>query len=119
MNIFEDLSDSIKNGLEKTIENTRISMQKEKNNLSNDEFELAQKLEAIEEFTIDRFEGNIAVLENRLTGKMLNVEKEKLPKNAKEGNILDKINGKYLLNEEKTLEAKDKIKDKMKKLWDN
>ena len=47
------------------------------------------------------------------------VKKEDLPENIKEGDILDKINGKYTVNEEKTLEAKGRIKDKMKKLWNN
>lgn len=42
----------------------------------------------IEEFTIDRFEGNIAVCENRKTKEMINVKVENLPKGAKEGNIL-------------------------------
>ena len=50
---------------------------------------------------------------------MLDVKKENLPENIKEGDILDKINGKYTVNQEKTLEAKERIKDKMKKLWNN
>ena len=50
---------------------------------------------------------------------MLDVKKEDLPENVKEGDILDKINGKYTLNKEKTLETKNRIKDKMQKLWKN
>lgn len=119
MDIFENLSDAIKETLESAIQKSKVDVEDKGDNLSNDEVELAKKLNAIEEFTIDRFEGDFAVLENRNTGKMIDVKKENLPENVKEGDILDKINGKYTVNEEKTLEAKERIKDKMKKLWNN
>ncbi len=119
MNIFENLSEAISETLENAIEKVKNSnISADGKNLSNDEVELAKKLDAIEEFTIDRFEGDFAVIEDRNTGKMLDIKKEDLPENAKEGDILDKINGKYIVNEEKTLEAKERIKDKMKNLWD-
>ena len=127
MDIFENLGEAIKETLENVIEKNNTNIDTKRSNLSNDEVELAKKLDAIEEFTIDRFEGDFAVLEDRNTGKMLDVKKEDmldvkkedLPENVKEGDILDKINGKYTVNEEKTLEAKERIKDKMKKLWNN
>ena len=119
MDIFENLSDAIKETLESAIQKCKVDVEDKGDNLSNDEVELAKKLNAIEEFTIDRFEGDFAVLENRNTGKMIDVKKENLPENVKEGDILDKINGKYTLNKEKTLETKNRIKDKMQKLWKN
>lgn len=119
MDIFENLGEAIKETLENVVEKAKTNIDTKGSNLSNDEVELAKKLDAIEEFTIDRFEGDIAVLEDRNTGKMLDVKKEDLPENIKEGDILDKINGKYTVNPEKTLESKERIKDKMKKLWNN
>ena len=119
MDIFENLGEAIKETLENAVEKTKTSVDIKGSNLSNDEVELAKKLDAIEEFTIDRFEGDIAVLEDRNTGKMVDVKKEDLPQDVKEGDILDKINGKYTVNEEKTLETKERIKDKMKRLWNN
>lgn len=99
----------------KTIEENKIKL--ENTNISQEEIELAQKLEAIEEFSIDRFEGEIAVLENRKTGSITNIERNKLPENIKEGDILKKINGKYSLDAEKTVEESNRIKNKMKDLW--
>ena len=119
MDIFENLGEAIKETLENVVEKAKTNIDTKGSNLSNDEVELAKKLDAIEEFTIDRFEGDIAVLEDRNNGKMLDVKKEDLPENIKEGDILDKINGKYTVNPEKTLESKERIKDKMKKLWNN
>ena len=85
MDIFENLSDAIKETLESAIQNSKVDVEDKGDNLSNDEVELAKKLNAIEEFTIDRFEGDFAVLENRNTGKMIDVKKENLPENVKEG----------------------------------
>lgn len=119
MDIFENLGEAIKETLENAVEKSKANVNTNGSNLSNDEVELAKKLDAIEEFTIDRFEGDFAVLEDRNTGKMLDVKKEDLPENVKEGDILDKINGKYTVNPEKTLETKERIKDKMKNLWNN
>ena len=82
-------------------------------NIENAELELAEKLNTIEEFSVDRFEENIAVLENRKTREISNVDKNELPENVREGSIIDKINGKYEFNEEKTKEIEKEIKDKM------
>ena len=76
MDIFENLGEAIKETLENVIEKNNTNIDTKRSNLSNDEVELAKKLDAIEEFTIDRFEGDFAVLEDRNTGKMLDVKKE-------------------------------------------
>lgn len=99
----------------KTIEENKIKL--ENANISQEEIELAQKLDAIEEFSIDRLEEEIAVLENRKTGKIIEIERNKLPENSKEGDILKKINGKYSLDAEKTVEESNRIRDKMNDLW--
>ena len=80
--------------------------------------ELTNKLEEMEnKYTVDRFEGSMAVLENRETGEMFNINKNELPKEAKEGTILKLNNNKYEidLKEQKVIE--DRIKNKMNKLW--
>lgn len=86
-------------------------------NISEDELSLAQKLDAIKEYTVERFEENIVVLEDRKTQKMLNIEKNKLPNKIKEGDIIKEINGKFLKDEEKTEEVLERIKNKMDDLW--
>ena len=68
-------------------------------------------------YTIDRFEGEFAVCENRETGEMINIKKENLPEKIKEGSILKLKNGKYFLDEEKEQEISDRIKQKMDDLW--
>lgn len=72
----------------------------------------------IELYTIDRFEGNIVVIENRETRKLKNIEKEKIPETCKEGDIIKYINGKYFLDEEQTKEVEKNIQEKYKNLWE-
>ena len=88
-------------------------------NLQSDsiEEELAKKLDVIKEFSIDRIEENKVVLENRKDGTILQVEKERLPKNIKEGDILKEIKGKFLIDKVRTQEETDRIKNKMNDLW--
>ena len=95
---------------------TNIKNEMKENNIS-EEMELAKKLDAIEEYSVDRFEGEYAVLENRKTNEIKNVKKDMLPENIKEGSILQYVNGKYTYNEELTKEETNKIRDKMNKLW--
>ena len=116
-NISEAISETISNNLEDKISS---NMEKQeiidRTNISNEEIEVAQKLHAIEEYVIDRFEGNKAVLENRETGEMKDIEKDKLPKEAEEGSILNCINEKYFLNQEKTREVEKNVQDRFNKL---
>lgn len=111
-----NLGEKLLNGISKTMEkNKNIEAD---NGINENEIELAQKLGAIEEFTIDRIEGNIAVLENRETKEIVNVDISKLPQNINEGEILNKINGKYILGKDKTEEVSNRIKNKMNDLWE-
>lgn len=116
MNLLENLGEAIQKTIEekcKDLENPKIK----NSNLSSNEIKAAKRLGAIEDFTVDRIEEGIAVLENRETKKIENVEKEKLPQEIKEGDILKKINGKYFIDETQTNEVENRIKDKMNKLW--
>ena len=90
------------------------------NEIDMEEFqrELTNKLEEMEsKFTIDRFERDVAVLENRDTGEMLNVSKKDLPQDAKEGTILKLNKDKYEIDLDEQKIVADRIKNKMKNLW--
>ena len=74
MNLFENLGEAIKETIENTVEKASEINISKGSNIKSEEIELAQKLDAVEEFSIDRFEGDIAVLENRKTGKIEEIE---------------------------------------------
>lgn len=111
---IEKMQEVIKNTIE---EDKQKDISIEEPNINSTEIELAKKLNAIEEFSVDRLEDNIVVLENRENGNRIHVEKEKLPANIKEGDILKSINGKYSLDKQRTLEESSRIRDKMNNLW--
>lgn len=113
MNLFENLNDRINKTLEKAKKEKSIKP----SNIYEDELNLAKKLDAIEEYTIERFEENIVVLENRENQKMINVGRDKIPEGVKEGDIVRVINGKILKDEKKTEEVSERIKNKMYDLW--
>jgi len=113
LNLFENLNDRINKTLEKTKKEKSIKP----SNIYEDELNLAEKLDAIEEYTIERFEENIVVLENRENQKMINVGRDKIPEGVKEGDIVRVINGKILKDEKKTEEVSERIKNKMDDLW--
>lgn len=110
------------NEISKTIENVKENINLSKfvggDIVSENELELAQKLNAIEEFSIDRFEDDIAILENRITGEKKDIEKSKLPNEVKEGSIVKCINGKYIYDEELTKQEQEIIKQEMNDLWE-
>ncbi len=110
-NFLEELS----NAIEKT-----INKQNEHHieGLKDEEIELAQKLDAIQEYTIDRFEEDMAVLEDKKTGEIKNINKEKIPTECKEGDIIKCINGKYFLDMEETKKVEKEIQDKYNDLWE-
>ena len=103
--------------LGKAVEKT-INKERDIKGIKKEEVELAQKLDAIEEYTIDRFEENTAVIEDRKTGKIKNISKEKLPIQSKEGDIIKCINGKYFLDIEETEKIEKDIQEKYNNLWE-
>lgn len=108
LNFCENLNKSV----EKTLD------QEDKDvNISEIELELAKKLDAVQYFTVDRFEENYVVLENRDTKEMINVKRNDLPKEIKEGSILKCINQKYSIDEKMDKETENRIKNKMNDLW--
>ena len=114
MNLFENFKKIISN--ENNIsESEKITVNNDK--ISQDEIELAQKLDAIEIFTVDRIEEGIVVLENRTTQEITNISISELPNEIKTGDILKKVNGKYFIDEEETKSVEKRIEDKMNDLW--
>ncbi len=64
---------------------------------------------------IDRFEGKYAILET--DEGMIHIQKDALPSNAKEGDLLLKKDGRYFVDEEGTKRRIDQIKEKMDRLF--
>ncbi|SKA79211.1 Protein of unknown function [Clostridium sp. USBA 49] len=68
---------------------------------------------------IDRFEGDFAVVE-LYNEKMISINKKYIPKEAKEGYVIDidEVNKKIIINYEETKKRNDKIKSITKDLWE-
>ncbi len=80
---------------------------------------IKNKLEKENILVIDRFEGDFAVCENRKTGIMLNINKNKLPKQAVEGDVLKFVNNKYELDENEKEKIENRINNKVKNLFND
>lgn len=82
--------------------------------------EISERLKQMEEeLVIDRFEGNIAICEDRKTGKKKEIQKEYLPEGVKEGSMLKQENGKYVHARELQEETQKRIEGKMNQIWKN
>ncbi len=68
------------------------------------------------EFIIDRFEEELAVLEDE-NGNFTEISKALLPQNAKEGDCVVFAKGTYTLNTEKTADLKAEIDNLMDDLF--
>lgn len=80
--------------------------------------ELTERLEMMEkQLVVDRFEDNIAVCEDRATGKTYNIELKNLPQDVHEGDIIKLENGKYVKDENAKQEISNRISEKMDNLW--
>lgn len=66
---------------------------------------------------IERFEENIAVIETD-DKNHINIEKSKLPKNAKEGDFIIEKNGEYIVDDNKTNELRREILELQNNLWE-
>ena len=70
-------------------------------------------------YTIDRFEGDLAVCEDGETKEMINIKRKDLPEDSREGSILKLKNGKFELDLEEEEKVEKRIKEKMDNLWNN
>ena len=68
-------------------------------------------------FTFDRIEENKAILECE-NGEFVTLELSSLPKNIKEGDILNFDENSYFLNADETEKRKEKIKNLMSSLFE-
>lgn len=69
------------------------------------------------EFSIDRFEGEFAICENKQTNEMINIKRDLLPINCKEGDIIKLVNGIYILDKKETQNIQSEIKDMVNNLF--
>ena len=82
--------------------------------------EIKERLIKMEqELVIDRFEGNIAICEDRKTGEKIEILKENIENNLKEGDIIKQEKGKYIKSKESQKEIESRIEEKMNKLWND
>ena len=110
-NKIEKLNDMFANKImEKLLENKNGS-------LNNMDIELSKKLGKVSYFTIDRFENNFAVCENRETSEFVNISKDDIPKEAIVGDILKYTEGKFKIDKEQSKLVSKRIKNKMDNLW--
>lgn len=69
------------------------------------------------EYIVDRFEADYAILETE-SSTLINVNKNDIIGEVKEGDLLIKKNNLYYIDKEKTEIRKNKINDIMKGLWE-
>ena len=67
---------------------------------------------------IDRFEGDIAVCEDRKTLEMININIQQLPAEVKEGDVIKLIDGLYVVDAQETLEIEERIEEKARSLFE-
>lgn len=67
---------------------------------------------------IDRFESNFAICENRKTGEMVNIEKQKLPDNISEGDVLKIVDNEFIIDEQTKKEIEERIKRKVSNIFE-
>lgn len=65
---------------------------------------------------IDRFEEEYAVCENKYK-KMINIHISELPQCVKEGDCIELINGKYIINHKETKRLRKEIEKLTESLW--
>lgn len=67
---------------------------------------------------VDRFEGDIAVCENRETQEMVNIKKSELPEGINEGDVISYNGEEYEIDEEAKKEIEERIKKKIKNIFE-
>ncbi|MGL4572545.1 MAG: DUF3006 domain-containing protein [Clostridium sp.] len=70
-----------------------------------------------EKYIVDRIQSEYYVLETP-NGGMINLPKDEVSKQLKEGDVLYKIGDTYSLSEEETKKRMDEIEELMKGMWE-
>lgn len=100
--------------------NLEINHEQNKKNSSNDfTEELKNYISKPVTFSIDRFEGDFAICENKQTNEMVNIEKSLLPNNSKEGDIIKLENGIYVLDVQSTNKEQEEVKNLVNNLFNH
>lgn len=68
-------------------------------------------------YIVDRIEGDYIVLEDN-NSNIININKNNFTEDINEGDVLIKINDKYVLDKNKTNNRKDNISKILKNLWE-
>lgn len=71
----------------------------------------------VEEFIVDRIEGEYLLVENQ-DGEIINISLNEVIGNIREGSILIKKDNKYIYDMKKTEDRKNKINNLMKGMWE-
>ena len=66
---------------------------------------------------INRFEGEIAVLNPAGGGQQINLHRSALSKDAKDGDTVELIKGRWTVNKDETEESRKRITDKARQLF--
>lgn len=103
----------------RTLENEAHSRINIENFMKEIESRLNKNMQEEKIYTIDRFEGELAVCEDRETREMINIKRTDLPEDSREGSILKLKNGKFELDLEEEEKVEKRIKEKMDNLWNN
>ena len=67
-------------------------------------------------YTVENIIDNIVRLEDRKTNKIIEINKDLLPNNIKEQDIIDLIDNKYIINKNETKRIKNNIKNRFNSL---
>lgn len=116
INLYENLN-SIDNALEKNVEFYDNSFVDNFIDELKSYLSITENLEQLEKtsdnnfFTLDRYEGNYAVCENRTTGEMYDIPKFLVDSHAKDGDILKLTNGKFEIDFKETEKQKEIVRD--------
>lgn len=87
-------------------------------NISDFISEVSERLEKMEEeLVIDRFEDNTAICEDRKTGKMVEIPRNNIEENVKEGDIIKKVAGIYQKDIKRQEKIEKRIEEKMNQIW--
>lgn len=68
-------------------------------------------------YVVDRIEGKIVVCNNMVTGEDININKSILPIEVKEGDVIVKIEDKFNIDKNLTLDRYNDLTDRMNKLF--
>lgn len=79
--------------------------------------ELKKSIEKKSQFSIDRFEGDFAICENKETNEIINIHRSLIPENCKEGDILKLENGVYIIDKVSTNTEQNEIKSMVNNLF--